>query len=56
MESLRRRLFIILVICGALLTNTAAVDAQGRSEAALSTLDRTPHVQNQVLVQFRLER
>ena len=54
MESLRRRLFIILVICGALLTNTAAVDAQGRSEAALSALDRTPHVQNQVLVQFRV--
>ncbi|HSB44835.1 MAG TPA: S8 family peptidase [Nitrospira sp.] len=53
MESLRRRLFIVLVLSGALFTSTVAVEAQGRSEAALSALERTPHVPNQVLVQFR---
>ena len=53
MESLGRLLLVILVLCGALLTNTGTVDAQGRSEAVLSALERTPHVPNQVLVQFR---
>jgi hypothetical protein len=53
MESLRRLLLVILILCGALLTNTVSVDAQGRSEAALLALDRMPHVPNQVLVQFR---
>lgn len=53
MKSLGRLLLMILILCGALLTNTVAADAQGRSEAALSALERTPHVPNQVLVQFQ---
>jgi subtilisin family serine protease len=53
MESLGRLLLVLLVLCGALFTTTVAVDAQGRSEAALSALERSPHVPNQVLVQFR---
>ncbi|HLZ33909.1 MAG TPA: S8 family peptidase, partial [Nitrospira sp.] len=53
MESFGRLLLIVLVLCGASLTKTVTVDAQGRSEAALSALERTPHVPNQVLVQFR---
>jgi subtilisin family serine protease len=53
MQSLGRFLLVILVFCGASLTNTVVVDAQGRSEVALSALERIPHVPNQVLVQFR---
>ena len=53
MGSIRRRSFIILALFGALFANSVAVDAQGRNEAALSALERTPHVPNQVLVQFR---
>lgn len=47
-------LLLTLALCGTMFANSAAVDAQGRSEAALSTLERTPHVPNQVLVQFRI--
>ncbi len=53
MKSFGRLLLIILVLSGASLTDTVDVDAQGRSEAALSALERMPHVSNQVLVQFR---
>lgn len=53
MGSITRVLLIILLFMGAVLTKTVAVDAQGRNEAALSALERTPHVPNQVLVQFR---
>ncbi|MEY4704198.1 MAG: hypothetical protein RL042_394 [Nitrospirota bacterium] len=53
MGSITRALLIILVFLGAVVTKTVAVDAQGRNEAALSALERTPHVPNQVLVQFR---
>lgn len=53
MGSITRLVLIILVLIGALSTKTVAVDAQGRNEAALSALERTPHVPNQVLVQFR---
>lgn len=44
---------IIVVLIGAFFTKAVIVDAQGRNEAAVSTLERTPHVSNQVLVQFR---
>lgn len=54
MEWPGRLLLVILVLCGVLFVNTPAVDAQGRSEAALSALERMPHVPNQVLVQFRV--
>lgn len=53
MESIQRRLFAIVFLAGSLLVHSASVDAQGRSDAALSALERTPHVPNQVLVQFR---
>ena len=53
MESIRRRVFITLALFGALFANSVVADAQGRNEAALSALERTPHVPNQVLVQFR---
>jgi len=54
MESLGLRLLVILVLWGTVVTNAVPVEAQGRSETALSALDRTPHVANQVLVQFRV--
>ena len=44
MRSLGHRLLLSLALCGALFANTAAVQAQGRSDAALSALERTPHV------------
>ena len=47
-------LLITSVLFGSVTLNIAAADAQGRGTAALSTLDRTPHVPNQVLVQFRV--
>ena len=53
MESITRVVLIILVFIGAVVTNSVTVDAQGRNEAAVSALERTPHVPNQVLVQFR---
>jgi len=53
MGSLHRRVLIILALFGALFANSVGVNAQGRSEAVLSVLERTPHVPNQVLVQFR---
>lgn len=53
MESLGRLLLVILVVIGILFTKPEAVSAQGRSDAALSALERTPHVSNQVLVQFQ---
>lgn len=53
MRSLGHRLLFSLAFCGALFANTAAVEAQGRSDAALAALERTPHVPNQVLVQFQ---
>lgn len=53
MGLITRVVLIILVFIGAVFTNSVAVDAQGRNEAALSALERTPHVPNQVLVQFR---
>ena len=53
MGTITRLVLIILVLIGALFTKTVAVDAQGRNEAALSALERSPHVPNQVLVQFR---
>jgi subtilisin family serine protease len=54
MDVRRHHLLFTLGLCTMLLTNSAAADAQGRSEAALSTLERIPHVPNQVLVQFRV--
>jgi subtilisin family serine protease len=54
MESHRHRLLFTLALCGTVLANTVTVEAQGRSEAALSALERTPHVPNQVLVQFQI--
>src|SRR5678809_950947 len=53
MSSLGHRLLFSLALCGALFANTGAVQAQGRSDAALAALERTPHVPNQVLVQFQ---
>ena len=46
-------LLIASVLFGNVTLNMAAADAQGRNTATLSTLDRTPHVPSQVLVQFR---
>lgn len=54
MELRSHHLLFSLAVCGMMLANSTAVDAQGRSEAALSALERTPHVPNQVLVQFRV--
>jgi subtilisin family serine protease len=51
---LTRLLLVTVVLPGSLLIDMAIANAQGRSAAALSALDRTPHVPNQVLVQFRL--
>ena len=48
----RHHLLFTLALCG-ILASSAAVHAQGRSEVALSALERIPHVPNQVLVQFR---
>lgn len=53
MRSPGHHLLFTMALCGALLAHTAVVEAQGRTEAALSALERTPHVPNQVLVQFR---
>ena len=53
MESIHRRVFMTLALFGVLFANSVTVEAQGRSEAALSALDRIPHAPNQVLVQFR---
>jgi subtilisin family serine protease len=46
-------LLVILSLWAILSGNGVVVQAQGRSEAALTALERTPHVPNQVLVQFR---
>lgn len=53
MELISRVALVILLLIGALFANSVDVDAQGRNEAALSALERTPHVPNQILVQFR---
>lgn len=50
---LARFLLVTLILSGSLLTNSAGVNAQGRSDAVRSALDQAPHVPNQVLVQFR---
>ena len=46
-------LVVILSLWAIVSGNGVVVQAQGRSEAALTALERTPHVPNQVLVQFR---
>jgi subtilisin family serine protease len=46
-------LLVILSLWAIVSGNGVVVQAQGRSEAALTALERTPHVPNQVLVQFR---
>ena len=43
----------IVWLCAVVLANNATAYAQGRNEAALAAVERTPHVPNQVLVQFR---
>lgn len=53
MESISHRFLIVLVLIGSVFAKAEAVNAQGKSEAALSALERMPHVPNQVLVQFR---
>ena len=53
MEPRWYHLLLTVSLCALVLENSPAVYAQGRSEAALSALERTPHVLNQVLVQFR---
>lgn len=54
MSAIIRRSLTILVLASSGLFHTPAAEAQGRSETALSALDRIPHVSNQVLVQFRV--
>ena len=44
---------VILSLWAIVSANGVVVQAQGRSEAALTALERTAHVPNQVLVQFR---
>lgn len=44
---------VTLALSGSILSNTGAVSGQGRSDATLSAQDRSLHVPNQVLVQFR---
>ena len=53
MTSRWHRLFVTLSVCVIVLTSSVAGHTQGRSESALSALERTPHVPNQVLVQFQ---
>lgn len=53
MDVRRQYLLSTLALCGLLFGNGAAVDAQGRSDATVSALERSPHVPNQMLVQFR---
>ena len=53
MEPRWYHLLLTVSLCALVLENSPAVYAQGRSEAALSALERRPHVLNQVLVQFR---
>ena len=53
MEPRWHHLLLTVSLCALVLENSPAVYAQGRSEAALSALERRPHVLNQVLVQFR---
>lgn len=53
MEPRWYHLLLTMSLCALVLENSPAVYAQGRSEAALSALERRPHVLNQVLVQFR---
>ena len=53
MKSRWHHLLVAVSLSAIVLANSASVYAQGRSEAALSALERTPHVPNQVLVQFR---
>ncbi|HEU4504932.1 MAG TPA: S8 family peptidase [Nitrospira sp.] len=53
MEPRWHHLLLTVSLCALVLENSPAAYAQGRSEAALSALERTPHVLNQVLVQFR---
>ncbi len=54
MAPFARFLLIGLIFSGSIAIDISPANAQGRSHAALSALDRTPHVPNQVLVQFRL--
>lgn len=54
MDVRRHHLLFTLALCGIIFTSSATVDAQGRSEAALSALERIPHVPDQVLIQFRV--
>lgn len=44
---------VTFILMGLFVVNSEPVQGQGRSSAALSALERTPHVPNQVLVQFR---
>lgn len=53
MRPIRRPASAALVLIVLFVVNSEAVQAQGRSDAALSALERTPHVPNQVLIQFR---
>lgn len=50
---LTRCLLIASVLSGTFTIDIAAANAQGRNAASPATLNRTPHVPNQVLVQFR---
>lgn len=53
MRILARTILTLVVLALGWGGHASAADAQGRSDAALSALDRTPHVPNQMLVQFR---
>lgn len=48
-----RCLLIASVLSGPAVIDIASAHAQGRNTASLSALNQTPHVPNQVLVQFR---
>ena len=48
-----RCLLIASVLSGTVLVDIAAAEAQGPHTASPSVLNRTPHIPNQVLVQFR---
>jgi serine protease len=49
----RHRLLMTVSACAMLLATSVPGHAQGRSDVVLPALERTPHVPNQVLVQFR---
>jgi subtilisin family serine protease len=53
LDSPVRPLLVALILSGTVFIHIEGANAQERSNAALSALDRTPHVPNQVLVQFR---